>query len=108
VLVFAVTSELNLVALLVKPTHHIPLVDILLHEASKIEANGDYLLMGNLVLQLAVNKVQHILLTKYPLNLLAIVLPHYQQVRRTLYHRLVLKHFSSEPHIVLQQEQPHY
>jgi hypothetical protein len=105
VLVFAVTSELNLVALLVKPTHHIPLVDILLHEASKIEANGDNLLMGDLVLQLAIHKVQHILLTKYPLNLLAIVIPHYQQVRRTLYLCLVVKHFRPEPHIVLQQEQ---
>jgi hypothetical protein len=80
----------------------------LLHEASEIEGNGDNLVMGDLVLQLAINKVQDILLTKYPLNLLAIVVPHYQQVRRTLYLCLVVKNFSPEPHIVLQQEQAYY
>ena len=92
--------------LLTQAPNNIPLINILLEKSSEVEPNGDNLPMRNLVLKLAVNKVQHILLHKYLLNLLTIVLPHYQQMSGLLNLRLIIKHIGPEPHIILQQKQP--
>ena len=105
-LVFAISGKLDFVALLSEAAHYVTFAYVLFHEASEVQADGDDLLVGDLVLQLAVDKVQHIVLTKYFLYLLATVLPHDQQVRRALDLRLAIKHFRPEPYIILEHEQP--
>jgi hypothetical protein len=57
VLVFAISGKLDFVALLSKATHYVTFAYVLFHEASEVQADGDDLLVGDLVLQLAVDKV---------------------------------------------------
>jgi hypothetical protein len=76
VLVFAVSLKLDLVTLFVQAPNNVSLIDILLDKSVEIESNRDNLPMCNLVLELAVNKMQDFILHKYLLYLFTIVLSH--------------------------------